>query len=72
MELTAQLAVAPAARAALWRSRGGGARLEELPLAVTGFDDDAFFQEHRHFYHWGIAEAAARWAGAALRAGVAR
>src|SRR2546426_5203277 len=29
MELTAQLAVAPAARAALWRSRGGGARSEE-------------------------------------------
>ncbi|TMH87592.1 MAG: DNA polymerase Y family protein, partial [Betaproteobacteria bacterium] len=44
MELTAQLAVAPAARAALWRSRGGGARLEELPLEVTGFDSGEFFR----------------------------
>src|SRR5882762_4791853 len=44
MELTAQLAVAPAARAALWRSRGGGARLEELPLEVTGFDSEGFFR----------------------------
>ncbi|HYL70756.1 MAG TPA: DNA polymerase Y family protein, partial [Candidatus Dormibacteraeota bacterium] len=43
MELTAQLAVAPVARAALWRARGNGARLEGLPLAVTGFDD-AFFK----------------------------
>jgi protein ImuB len=44
MELTTQFAVAPAARAALWRSRGGGARLEELPLEVTGFDSGAFFR----------------------------
>src|SRR6267143_3812094 len=44
MELTAQLAVAPAARAALWRSRGGGARLEELPLEVIGFDSGGFFR----------------------------
>src|SRR5438876_7019902 len=44
MELTAQLAVAPAARAALWRSRGGGARLEELPLEVTGFDCGDFLE----------------------------
>src|SRR6267378_3747000 len=44
MELTAQLAVAPAARAALWRSRGGGAGLEELPLEVTGFDSGGFFR----------------------------
>jgi len=44
MELTTQFAVAPAARAALWRSRGGGARLEELPLEVTGFDSGGFFR----------------------------
>ena len=44
MELTTQFAVAPAARAALWRSRGGGARLEELPLEVTGFDCGGFFR----------------------------
>src|SRR5213594_3464257 len=43
MELTTQFAVAPAARAALWRSRGGGARLEELPLEVIGFDFGGFF-----------------------------
>src|SRR3989442_12254369 len=43
MELTAQLAVAPAARAALWRARGNGAGLEELPLAGTGLGDDAVF-----------------------------
>src|SRR6267142_2690140 len=44
MELTAQLAVAPTARAALWRSRGGGARLEELPLEVIGVDPGGFFR----------------------------
>src|SRR5229473_489007 len=44
MELTAQLAVAPVARAALWRARGGGAKLEEVPLEVTGFDSGAFFR----------------------------
>jgi len=44
MELTAQLAVAPVARAALWRARGNGARLEEVPLEVTGFDSGAFFR----------------------------
>src|SRR2546425_4132105 len=30
--------------AALWRSRGGGARLEELPLEVIGFDSGGFFR----------------------------
>ena len=32
----ARLAEAPSARAALWMARGGGARLEALPVAVTG------------------------------------
>jgi protein ImuB len=32
----ARIAEAPAARAALWMARGGGARLEALPVAVTG------------------------------------
>ncbi len=44
MELTAQLAVAPVARAALWRARGNGARLEAVPLEVTGFDSGGFFR----------------------------
>ena len=44
MELTAQLAVAPVARAALWRARGNGARLEAVPLEVTGFDCGGFFR----------------------------
>src|SRR3989442_4398148 len=43
MDLTAQLAVAPAARAALWRSRGGGARVQELPLEVTRFYSSGTF-----------------------------
>jgi protein ImuB len=33
----ARIAEAPAARAALWQARGGGSRLEALPVAVTGF-----------------------------------
>ena len=32
----ARIAEAPAARAALWRARGDGGRLEALPVAVTG------------------------------------
>jgi protein ImuB len=32
----ARIAEAPAARAALWRARGNGGRLEALPVAVTG------------------------------------
>lgn len=36
MELTAQLAVAPVARAALWRARGDGQAVEDLPIDVTG------------------------------------
>src|SRR2546429_3734927 len=43
MELTTQFAVAPAARAALWRSRGGGARLGGVALGVIGFGFVGFF-----------------------------
>ena len=42
MELTAQLAVAPVARAALWRARGHGARLEEVPLAALSLEPEVF------------------------------
>src|SRR3954471_13855726 len=31
------LAVAPTGRAALWRARGGGVPLDEVPLAAAGF-----------------------------------
>src|SRR2546428_9279448 len=44
MELTTQFAVAPAARAALWRSRGGGAGLGGLAFGVTGFDSGGIFR----------------------------
>ncbi|HET7362106.1 MAG TPA: DNA polymerase Y family protein [Burkholderiales bacterium] len=40
--LCASLATAPSARAALWRARGGGLALEELPLEVLRIDT-AFF-----------------------------
>src|SRR5438105_15921836 len=36
----ASLAVASTGLAALWRARGGGERLEALPLAATGFDNE--------------------------------
>src|SRR5882672_9122540 len=36
--IAASLAVASTGRAALWRARAGGGRLEALPLEVTGFD----------------------------------
>src|SRR5207247_957506 len=36
----ASLAVASVPRAALWRARGGGQPLDELPLEVTGFEID--------------------------------
>lgn len=36
------LALAATPRAALWRARGGGARLELLPLSVMGGDDGFF------------------------------
>src|SRR5262245_28422821 len=36
------LASASTGLAALWRARGGGAELESLPLAVTGFDLEFF------------------------------
>jgi protein ImuB len=37
----ARIAEAPAARAALWMARGGGTRLEALPVAVTGFSPES-------------------------------
>ncbi len=40
---TAALAIAPTGRAALWRARGSGLPLDEVPLAAAGFDVD-FFQ----------------------------
>ena len=40
--MAASLAVAPTGLAALWLARGGGGRLEALPLEVTGFDLDFF------------------------------
>src|SRR5204862_241976 len=36
--IAASLAVASTGRAALWRARAGGGRLEALPLEVMGFD----------------------------------
>src|SRR6266850_4261098 len=41
--LQASLAAAPTARAALWRARGAGLPLEQLPIGVIGADE-AFFQ----------------------------
>jgi protein ImuB len=40
MDLAAQLGVAPTARAALWLARGGGRRLEELPVAVLDAEEE--------------------------------
>jgi protein ImuB len=40
--LTASLAMAPTARAALWLCRGRAESLEELPLEATGFDLEFF------------------------------
>jgi protein ImuB len=37
----AALAYAPTARAALWRAAGGGAVLEDLPVAATGLEPEA-------------------------------
>jgi protein ImuB len=37
----ATLALAPTARAALWRAAGGGRALEELPVEVTGAEPEA-------------------------------
>jgi protein ImuB len=39
--LEARVAEAPSARAALWMARGGGSRLEALPVAVTGLAPEA-------------------------------
>ena len=36
----ASMGTAATARAALWLARGGGGRLEALPLEVTGFDQE--------------------------------
>src|SRR5947207_3959968 len=38
MGVEACIAAAPTPRAALWRARGGGLPLEELPLEATGFE----------------------------------
>jgi len=38
---TAGIASGPTARAALWRASGGGGALEDLPVSVTGLDEDA-------------------------------
>jgi protein ImuB len=43
MQVEFDLAFARTARAALWRARGGGLKLGELPVAVTG-RDAAFFR----------------------------
>ena len=40
--LQASLATAPTARAALWRARGGGLPLEELPIGVLGAEAGFF------------------------------
>src|SRR6266436_5789738 len=40
--LQAGFATAPTARAALWRARGGGLPLEQLPVAVIGVEEDFF------------------------------
>lgn len=61
--MTASLAAAPTSLAALWMARGGGGRLDELPLEVTGFDL-AFFR--------GIGVATVGEALALPRAGLAQ
>jgi protein ImuB len=40
--MRALVATAPTSLAALWLARGGGSRLDELPLEVTGFDLEFF------------------------------
>jgi protein ImuB len=42
LDFPVSLAVAPTARAALWRARAGGEKLETLPLQVTGFETEFF------------------------------
>jgi protein ImuB len=44
MSVQAALATAPTPRAALWRARGGGLPLTELPVAAMRTDHDAFFR----------------------------
>ena len=44
MEVPAVLATAPTPRAALWRARGDGLPLTELPVAVMRTEHDAFFR----------------------------
>jgi protein ImuB len=38
---TAGIASGPTAQAALWRASGGGGALEDLPVSVTGLDEEA-------------------------------
>src|ERR671928_441944 len=42
MEVQAVIATAPTARAALWRARGGGLPLTELPISVMRVDESFF------------------------------
>jgi protein ImuB len=44
MQVQAAIATAPTPRAALWRARGGGLPLTELPVAVMRVEDEAFFR----------------------------
>jgi protein ImuB len=44
MSVQAAFATAPTPRAALWRARGGGLTLTELPVAVMRTEHEAFFR----------------------------
>ena len=44
MQVPAAIATAPTPRAALWRARGGGLPLTELPVSVMRAEDEAFFR----------------------------
>lgn len=44
MSVQAAIATAPTPRAALWRARGGGLPLTELPVAVLRTEDEVFFR----------------------------
>jgi protein ImuB len=44
MQVPAAIATAPTLRAALWRARGGGLPLTELPVSAMRTDDEAFFR----------------------------
>jgi protein ImuB len=44
MQIPVVIATAPSPRAALWRARGGGLPLTELPVAVMRTESEAFFR----------------------------